>query len=52
MRFADEPAERVKSRQLTRIDDHDPRARFTAEEGSFNRLLEDLGDPGRERRDG
>ena len=25
MRFADEPAERARSRQLTRIDEHDPR---------------------------
>ncbi len=48
MRFADEPAERVKSRQLTRIDNNDPRGQFVAEKGQFDQFLEDLTDPQKE----
>ena len=44
MRFADEPAERVKSRQLTRVGEDDPRGRFGLEKGPFDQFLEDLGD--------
>ena len=43
MRFADEPAERVKSRQLTRLDANDPRGRSVVENGPFDEFLEDLG---------
>ena len=31
MRFGDEPAERVKTRQMTRVDDDDPRGPFKVE---------------------
>ena len=47
MRFADEPAERVKSRQLTRVDAGDPRGPIVVEKGPFDRFLEDLDDPGK-----
>jgi integrase len=50
MRFADEPAERVKSRQLTRVDAGDPRGPILVEKGPFDRFLEDLDDPGKARR--
>jgi hypothetical protein len=42
MRFADEPAERVPSRQLTRVDADDPRGPFKVEKGPFDQFLEDL----------
>jgi hypothetical protein len=45
MRFADEPAERVKRRQLTRVDADDPRGPFVVEKGRFDRFLEDVNDP-------
>jgi integrase len=51
MRFADEPAERVKSRQLNRVDPADPRGTVVVDKGPFDRFLEDLGDPGKQRGD-
>jgi hypothetical protein len=51
MRFADEPAERVKSRQLNRVDPADPRGLLLVDKGPFDRFLEDLGDPVKQRGD-
>ncbi|MGB0095830.1 MAG: hypothetical protein WBP81_25240, partial [Solirubrobacteraceae bacterium] len=48
MRFSDEPAERVQSRQLTRVDEDDPRGRLAVEKGPFDQFLEDLGDPSKD----
>ena len=48
MRFGDEPAERVKSRQITRVDADDPRGSFKLEKGPFDQFLEDLNDPTKE----
>ena len=48
MRFADEPAQRVQSCQLTRVDADDPRGPFVLREGPFDQFLEDLDDPGKE----
>ena len=36
MRFADEPAERAPSRQITRAERGDPRGSFTVERGEFD----------------
>jgi hypothetical protein len=46
MRFADEPAERVPTRQITRAAPDDPRGSFQAEEGDFDRALDELNAPG------
>lgn len=50
MRFADEPAERVSSRQVTRVAHDDPRGprsvgQFTARKGEFDQFLADPSDP-------
>ena len=42
MRFQDEPAERVPSRQITRYADGDPRGRAEIPKGAFDQLLDDL----------
>jgi hypothetical protein len=42
MRFADEPAERVPTRQITRAAPDDPRRSFQAEKGDFDRALDEL----------
>jgi integrase len=42
MRFADEPAERVPTRQITRAAPDDPRLSFQAEKGDFDRALDEL----------
>jgi integrase len=42
MRFADEPAERVPTRQITRAAPDDPRRSFPAEKGDFDRALDEL----------
>ena len=42
MRFADEPAERVPTRQITRAAHDDPRPSFRAEKGDFDRALDQL----------
>lgn len=42
MRFADEPAERAPSRQITRASRNDPRGSFTTEKGEFDQALERL----------
>jgi hypothetical protein len=52
MRFADEPAARVSSRQLTRVEPDDPRGPAVAEKGEFDRFVEDLNDPQKEWDDG
>jgi integrase len=44
MRFADEPAERLPGRQITRATPGDPRGSFRAERGGFDRKLGELGD--------
>ena len=46
MRFADEPAERVPTRQITRAAPDDPRRSFQAEKGDFDRALDELNAPG------
>jgi hypothetical protein len=48
MGFADEPAERVSSRQLTRVEPDDPRRPAVVEKGEFDRFVEDLNDPQKE----
>jgi integrase len=48
MRFADEPAERVKTRQITRVERDDPRGPVAVEKGTFDRFLDDLHDPHKE----
>ena len=53
MRFADEPAERVSTRQVTRVTHDDPRGpqsidRFAAKKGEFDQFLADLNDPSRD----
>jgi integrase len=45
MRFADEPSERVKSRQISRVERGDPRGPFIVEKGPFDQFLGDLNDP-------
>lgn len=45
MRFGDEPAERVKSRQITRVEANDPRGPFKVEQGPFDQFLKNLNDP-------
>jgi hypothetical protein len=45
-RFADEPAERVPTRQITRAGPNDPRLSFRAEKGDFDRALDELNVPG------
>jgi Phage integrase family len=42
MRFADEPAEHVASRQITRAAPGDPRGYFTPEMGEFDQAMEQL----------
>lgn len=42
MRFADEPAERVPTRQITRAAPDDPRRSFQAERGDFDWALDEL----------
>ncbi|MGZ4331928.1 MAG: hypothetical protein ACXVXL_28500, partial [Solirubrobacteraceae bacterium] len=42
MRFADEPAERAPSRQITRYADGDPRGRAEVPNGGFDARLEEL----------
>jgi hypothetical protein len=42
MRFADEPAERAASRQITRASRDDPRGSFKTETGEFDQALERL----------
>jgi len=44
MRFADEPAERAPSRQLTRAEVSDTRRSPTPEPGEFDRAIERLND--------
>ena len=48
MRFADEPAERVKSRQLTRVERDDPRGPVGLDKGPFDQFMADLNDPEKE----
>lgn len=48
MRFANEPAERAPSRQLTRVDADDPRGPFRVEKGPFEQFLDDLNDPAKQ----
>ncbi len=52
MRFADEPAERVKSRQLTRVERDDPRGPVGLDKGPFDQFMADLNDPEKEWKDG
>jgi hypothetical protein len=42
MRFADEPAERAPSRQITRAERHDARGSVAAGKGEFDQALEEL----------
>jgi hypothetical protein len=49
MRFADEPAERLPSRQLTRLAPDDPRGRALVDNGEFDRQLEHLDDANKQR---
>ena len=42
MRFADEPAERLATRQITRAARDDPRGSFAVEKGDFDREVEGL----------
>jgi integrase len=44
MRFADEPAERQPTRQITRVAPDDPRGSFRADKGEFDQALEQLTD--------
>ena len=52
MRFADEPAERLVRRQITRAASHDPRGTFIPEMGEFDQAMghlneaDELGDEG------
>jgi integrase len=46
MRFADEPAERISSRQITRLEHEDPRGSFSGEKGEFDQEVERLSDGG------
>jgi integrase len=46
MQFADEPAERVPTRQITRATPDDPRRSFQAQKGDFDRPLDELNAPG------
>jgi integrase len=46
MRFADEPTERIPSRQITRLERPDPRGSLSAETGEFDQELEQLSDGG------
>jgi hypothetical protein len=48
MRFADEPAERAPSRQISRVERDDPRGSLTVKKGDFDRALEQLSDPSRD----
>jgi len=45
MRFAGEPSERVKSRQISRVERDDPRGPFIVEKGPFDQFLDDVNDP-------
>lgn len=45
MRFADEPAERAPSRQLSRLEPDDPRDRPVIEQDRFDQFLAKLNDP-------
>jgi hypothetical protein len=47
MRFADEPGERVPTRQITRAAPDDPRRSFRAKKGAFDRALDELKTPAR-----
>ncbi len=42
MRFADEPAERLPTRQISRIAPEDPRSSFRPRKGEFDQALEQL----------
>jgi hypothetical protein len=42
MRFADEPAERAPSRQITRLQRDDPRGSGGVERGEFDQALDHL----------
>ena len=42
MRFADEPAERAPSRQITRLQRGDPRGSGGVEKGEFDQALDRL----------
>ena len=42
MRFSDEPAERVPSRQITRVQHDDPRGSGSMETGEFDREVDRL----------
>ena len=44
MRFADEPAARLSTRQITRAARDDPRGSFEVEKGDFDREIEGLSD--------
>jgi hypothetical protein len=46
MRFADEPAERALSREITRADGADARGSVSVEKGELDRALERLTDAG------
>ncbi len=46
MRFADEPAERVASRQITRLGREDPRGSSSVDKGEFDQAVERLSDVG------
>jgi Phage integrase family len=57
VRFADEPAQRITSRQVTRVTHDDSRAshsvsQFSAEKGEFDQFLADLNDPTMDWNDG
>ncbi|MGA2013215.1 MAG: tyrosine-type recombinase/integrase [Solirubrobacteraceae bacterium] len=45
MRFADEPAERVPSRQLSRLERDDPRGPAVVEQGQFDQFLAEVNHP-------
>ena len=49
MRFADEPAERAPSRQISRAERDDPRGSLTVEKGGFDQALEQLRHPDQNR---
>src|ERR1035438_4979107 len=48
MQFADEPAERAPSRQISRVERDDPRKSLTVKKGDFDQALEQLSDPSRD----
>jgi integrase len=49
MRFADEPAERAPSRQITRAERHDSRGPFAVERGEFDQAVEELSESDEDR---